>query len=188
MNIFEEAKDLLEKRGLRKILEKYGSVQPTGSFVLDLMTWRDLDLYLVSESINSDEFLKLGFEINKLLNPVKMSFRNELIAKTEGLPNGLYWGVYLGNERDRAWKIDIWNISKEEAAKRHRFCEELEKKLDHQKRKVIHELKGMCWKNQNYRKSFYSTDIYEAVLDNGIVTFVELREFINSKYKKQLIC
>jgi hypothetical protein len=28
-----------------------------------------------------------------------MSFRNELIAKTKGLPTGLYWGIYFGNER-----------------------------------------------------------------------------------------
>jgi hypothetical protein len=37
-----------------------------------------------------------------------MHYRDETIARTPGLPSGLYWGVYLGNERDGAWKIDIW--------------------------------------------------------------------------------
>ena len=45
MGIIEEATDLLENKGLRTILEEYGTVLPTGSYALDLMTWRDLDLF-----------------------------------------------------------------------------------------------------------------------------------------------
>ena len=187
MNIIEEAKDLLENRGLKRTLEKYGSILPTGSFALDLMTWRDLDLYLMSDNLSSTDFFKLGADINDLLNPVKMSFRNEILAKTDGQPNGLYWGVYLGNERKGAWKIDLWCVSKVEALTRHRFCEDLGKKLNSENRSVIHDLKSRCWENKYYRKEFYSTDIYDAVLKNDIFSFDKLKDFINSKYKKQLI-
>ena len=37
------------------------------------------------------------------------------------------------------------------------------------------------------RKTFYSTDIYDAVFEHGISTFEGLKNFINSKYEKQLI-
>ena len=187
MGIIEEATDLLENKGLRTILEKYGTVLPTGSYALDLMTWRDLDLYLISDRLLSADFFSLGAEINTLLNPVKMFFRNELLGKTKGLPIGLYWGIYLGNERDGAWKIDLWCVSEEEAAKRHRFCIEIDKKLNPRNRPIIRELKERCWKNKHYRKTFYSTDIYDAVFEHGISTFEGLKNFINSKYEKQLI-
>jgi len=64
------------------------------------MVWRDLDIYLVAEDIPVSEFFRLGWQIADLLNPTKMQFRNERVARTEGLPHGLYWGVYLGNEHE----------------------------------------------------------------------------------------
>src|SRR5262245_35172030 len=103
-----EADDILDKKGLRKILNQYGVVHITGSYSLGLMTWRDLDIYLEAEDLIEQDFFELGWDIVSLLQPVKMSFRNERIAKTKGLPVGLYWGVYLGDEKKGAWKIDIW--------------------------------------------------------------------------------
>lgn len=187
MTILDEARKLLISDGLLKILETYGAVLPTGSYALDLMTWRDLDLYLISEKISITEFFELGAAINMLLNPIKMSFRNEYIGKTKNLPKGLYWGIYLGNERKGAWKIDLWCLSEKEALERHKYCRVVESKLNPENRIVIHRLKQKCWKNRHYRKRFYSIDIYDAVLENGIASFGELKEYINSKYARQLI-
>lgn len=93
------------------------------------MTWRDLDIYLQSDDISAADFFLLGSEICAVFKPVKMSFRNELIAKSENLPEGLYWGVYLGNERASAWKIDIWAVNTEECQKRLKFCTDIKQKL-----------------------------------------------------------
>src|SRR5688500_8193348 len=106
--IKKEADQILYGQGLFDILSAYGKPYIAGSYALDLMTWRDLDIYLEGEELNDLDFFQLGASISMNLKPVKMSFRNELIAKTKGLPNGLYWGVYLGDERSGAWKIDIW--------------------------------------------------------------------------------
>jgi len=46
-----EADELLKDRGLEALLSAHGLVRPTGSYVLRLMAWRDLDLYLVSENL-----------------------------------------------------------------------------------------------------------------------------------------
>src|SRR5437867_12506587 len=87
--IHAEADELLDQIGLRKILQKYGNVHVTGSYSLGLMTWRDLDIYLENGAITENDFFQLGREIANLLSPVKMSFRNERISKTPGLPIGL---------------------------------------------------------------------------------------------------
>ena len=97
--LHQEADDILDKKGLRKILAQYGTVHLTGSYALGLMTWRDLDIYLENENLTEEKFFELGKEIVTLLNPVKMSFRNERMAGTKGLPVGLYWGIYLGDEK-----------------------------------------------------------------------------------------
>ena len=42
----QEADDLLGSKDLRELLEEYGIPHITGSYALQLMTWRDLDIYL----------------------------------------------------------------------------------------------------------------------------------------------
>ena len=102
-----EADRLLES-GLRALLADYGDVHVVGSYALDLMTWRDLDIHLVRERLDVPAFFTLGGEIAALLQPHRMHFRDESCVATPGLPKGLYWGIYLGNERAGAWKIDVW--------------------------------------------------------------------------------
>src|SRR5437868_14365850 len=93
--IKKEADQLLTEQGLLMQLVQYGAPHVSGSFSLDLMTWRDLDIYLEADGLPESDFFILGNNINTALNPVKMSYRNERNAKTKGLPHGLYWGIYL---------------------------------------------------------------------------------------------
>src|SRR4051812_46288798 len=94
--IKKEADEILDRKGLRKILDAYGKPHVTGSYELDLMVWRDLDIYLEAGSMDERTFFSMGSEIAELLHPVKMSYRNERIMRTAGLPDGMYWGIYLG--------------------------------------------------------------------------------------------
>src|SRR5437868_8420542 len=97
--IKNEADEILYTRGIFNILSSYGRPHISGSYDLNLMTWRDLDIYLEVDSVSLNDFFILGGKIAEVMHPVKMSFRNELAGKTQGLPSGLYWGIYLGNER-----------------------------------------------------------------------------------------
>ena len=97
-SIRKEADEIIYGKELHNILSEFGIPYYTGSYSLHLMTWRDLDIYLETENLSEENFFKLGSKIASQFQPVKMSFRNERIAKTPGLPPGLYWGVYLGNE------------------------------------------------------------------------------------------
>lgn len=169
---------VLDRQGLRQILEQYGKVHVSGSYALELMVWRDLDIYLEVPDISEGQFFQLGGEIATRLRPVKMNFRNERLNQTPNLPQGLYWGIYLGNDRDSTWKIDIWAVTPAQCRELIAFSDALKSRLTSSTKDSILHLKSRLWRDPRYRKSFTALDIYRAVLDGGttdVATF--LREF-----------
>jgi hypothetical protein len=97
-----------------------------------------------------------------------MHYRDESIMATPGLPRGLYWGVYLGDERNGAWKIDIWQTNHRGFDAVREFGEALAARLNDANRAVILEIKAACWRHPEYRRGFTSGDVYAAVLDRGV--------------------
>jgi hypothetical protein len=144
------------------------------------MTWRDLDLHIVREDRDVKSFFDLGGEIAALLKPHRMHFRDESIVGTPGLPLGLYWGIYLGDERAGAWKIDIWETNGQAFDSVRCFGDEILAQLNDNNRAVILAIKAACWQHPQYRRGFTSADIYAAVLDRGVRDiegfWVDLRE------------
>ena len=163
-----EADGLLGTKGLRSLLEDYGTPHVTGSYAMHLMTWRDLDIYLEAPNLSEESFFRLGGRIASCLAPVRMSFRNERINRTPNLPLGLYWGVYLGDERKGAWKIDVWAVDSEECERQLQFNRRLAAALTPSFRSKILSIKQACWKDPGYRKTYTSQDIYGAVIEQGI--------------------
>jgi hypothetical protein len=161
--------DQLLTSGLRAILDEYGDVHIVGSYALQLMVWRDLDIHVVQPAIDKTRFFDLGGRIADLLRPPRMHYRDETVAATEGLPRGLYWGVYLGDERDGAWKIDIWVTDADDFELVRAYGERLNERLSNTTRPLILQIKSDCWRHPKYRREFASGDIYSAVLDHGVV-------------------
>jgi hypothetical protein len=164
--IKKEADEMLFEKGLFSILRSFGIPHISGSYAL----------------ISETDFFLLGSKIVPAFNPVKMSFRNERIGKSKGLPNGLYWGIYLGNERAGAWKIDIWAVDTKECQRLLNYCADIKEKLSPLKSLYILGIKSQCWKDPEYRRSYTSMDIYTAVLNKGITTIEAFKE-----YQKTLI-
>src|SRR5688572_20088230 len=181
--IKSETREILQQKGLMNILLQFGKPHISGSYSLDLMTWRDLDIYLEVETISESAHFSLGEKINAALHPVKMSFRNELLGKTKGLPSGLYWGVYLGNERAGAWKIDIWMVNTEECRRLLKYSSDIQTRLTEDYRRIIPEIKSQCWQDPNYRKTYTSSDIYDAVLKYNVTNLTEFKTYLNEQRK-----
>lgn len=179
--IKKEADEILFEKGLMDILRSFGTPRVSGSYALGLMTWRDLDIYLEVEDIAEVDFFKLGGEICTVFTPVKMSFRNEVIAKTKGLPAGLYWGIYLGNERAGAWKIDVWAVEASECRRLINYCNDIKKVLTPATASIITDIKSHCWQDPEYRKTYASTDIYKAVLENNVTDTEGFRKYLKNK-------
>lgn len=160
--------DRILNLGLRDLLDSFGDVHVIGSYALELMTWRDLDIHIVRESLDRVSFFELGGRLAELLEPHRMHFRDESVEQTPGLPRGLYWGVYLGDERRGAWKIDIWASSRADFEPAKRYCDRILERLTPASREAILAIKSACWQHPEYRRSFSSSDIYEAVLQHGV--------------------
>lgn len=183
--ILDEAEQILYEFGLYDSLMKFGNPHVSGSYLMKLMTWRDLDIYLEMDSIDTDTFFELGKEISTKLNPSKMSFRNELIGKTQHLPIGLYWGVHT-NLFNQKWKIDIWAIDSETVNQKQSEVEGMKVKIDKSKRNIILELKNILHNHPLYRKTFFSIDIYDAVLNDEIISLEKFKEWLFKKKKIEI--
>jgi hypothetical protein len=165
--ILREADRMLES-GLRALLARYGEPHVVGSYSLRLMTWRDLDIHLVQAQMDVAAFFALGGELAALLTPHRMHFRDETVVGTPGLPRGLYWGIYLGDEKDGAWKIDVWATNREDFEPVRRFNDGIASRLTDETRAAILAIKTACWRHPQYRRGFTSADVYASVLDRGV--------------------
>jgi hypothetical protein len=172
-----EADSLLDA-GLRDIIATYGEMHIIGSYALRLMTWRDLDIHVVRDPPDLAGFFELGGAIAALLEPHRMHFRDERRVATVGLPRGLYWGVYLGDERAGAWKIDVWSTGRAGFEDVRLHGERLAARLSEASRQTILKIKFACWQHPEYRRAFSSADIYSAVLDHNVADVEGFWRFI----------
>jgi hypothetical protein len=175
-----EADHLLDS-GLRQVLTDFGEVHIIGSYALHLMAWRDLDIHIVRRVVDPITFFDLGGRIASLLKPHRMHYRDETVAATPGLPKGLYWGVYLGDERDGAWKIDVWVSEPEIFESTRAYCEQIAARLSESSRPTILRIKSACWRHPEYRRRFSSSDIYSAVLEHGVTNIEGFWAFLKER-------
>ena len=176
--LVSEANKILYDYGLLQILSKYGKPIMQGSYVLNLMAWRDLDIHLENDEIDIKDFFKLGSEIATKLKPHRMSFRNELVGKTNNLPKGLYWGIYVQLEFPAEWKIDVWAIDSDQTKIHCKELENLKRKISVENKPIILMIKNRYYNHPKYRKDFYSTDIYKAVIEKNIKTIEEFSKWL----------
>ncbi len=102
-----EADLLMLRCGLSELLAAYPGWFIGGSYSYDLMCWRDLDLYVLDPEHDLKRCFEIGYELTQRLAAKKSRFTNN-VGQSNSEPNGLYWGIKLGNERQGAWKLDVW--------------------------------------------------------------------------------
>ena len=177
--IISEANQILHDHGLLHIIGKYGTPVLTGSYMLELMTWRDLDIYLATNELTEGKFFQLGNELASSLKPHRMHYRNEFIGSTPTLPAGLYWGIYtssLGFPDE--WKIDIWAIDSNQVNTLQRQIDELKARIGQDKRPPILAIKNHFCRHPEYRRKFTSSDIYHAVIEESIESVGEFSQWL----------
>jgi len=179
-----EADELLESRGLRKLLKEYAPIHVVGSYALELMVWRDLDVLMDAPKITIDEFFDLGRRVTALLSPWKMFFTDARNYDSTPYPRGFYWGVRLGDLKKGAWKIDLWAFGSQQSAEKVLECEQLKGKLGRQSRLTILRLKSQLWHDPRYRDQVTSQDIYDAVLGHEVQSLTEFWSYVRSKQKQ----
>lgn len=176
-DIINEADKILYDMNLLKELSKFGEVFITGSYFLELMTWRDLDIYIKNDSIDEEKFCELGGKISSILKPHKMNYRDETLLK-RGKPNGLYWGIYANIFGNKSWKLDIFVVDTKTFNILIDQSKKLKKRITKDMRQPILEIKQNLCSNPLYRSEVYSMDIYDSVIDYGICSTEEFSKWI----------
>lgn len=175
-----EADELLHKHGLLAAMQKYGRVHITGSYFLNTMTWRDLDLYLDSSTMTGADFFMLGHDISNAVGAGKMHYRNEFIMLS-GLPRGKYWGIYTNILQPNNWKIDLWAIETRLCDEYMSYARNLKAQINEAKRMMILEIKNGVCMHPDYRKEFTSIDIYNSVIQDGVEGLESFRHWLKEK-------
>jgi hypothetical protein len=165
------AQKILEKTKVVQILSHLGQVETIGSLRLQLMYRLDIDLFVLSDTVDKDK----AREITKLFIDQNM-FQTVALADCQtypekDFPKGFYWELKVVDE-DKYWKFDIWYLKPEEEYAKlvlgsiKKFEPELQKHP--QKVELILQIKQAYFDGVKYKDKVKGFDIYTAVLENGI--------------------
>jgi len=172
---FKKEADLLVLQcKLAELLSVYPSWFIGGSYSYDLMCWRDLDIYILDPTHDLKQCFEVGYELTRRL-AAKKSFFTDNVG---GEPNGLYWGIRLGDVRQGAWKLDIWFLDGAGYEQHRAYSSSMSEKLTTENRMIILRIKEEYWRQASYRDTVTSDMIYRAVLENGVRTVSDFERFV----------
>lgn len=171
----DEADLLMKKCSLANLLTDYSSWFIGGSYNYGLMCWRDLDVYVLDPQHDLKKCFEIGYQVTRRLAATKSRFTNNVGAD----PNGLYWGIKLGDERQGAWKLDLWFLDAAGYEKHSQYCDDLSRRLTPNTRLAILEIKEAYWQRREYRDTITSDLIYRAVLDHDVRTVHDFKKFLD---------
>jgi hypothetical protein len=159
-----EADLLLASSGLLEKLSRHGKVEVTGSYAHDLLTRRDLDVCVAVESLHVHPVFEVGRSLAALPGVGKLTYRNELVLKTEGNPVGVFWGLTLG----AGWPVEILLAEPAEVRRVVDPLREMLIEMTEEQWLAILRIKAELTDHPGYGREFRSTDIYEAVMRDGV--------------------
>jgi len=172
----KEADQLLHKYSLGSLLQEFSSEQNiyvSGSYMLDLMVWRDLDIYIDLKGITQDEVYALITKVMEIYRPVWLETKDSFNEET-GCPKGYFLGFETKIINDELWNVDIWITNKDYIVDHLKYMKGIVDKLDLESRNIIMKLKEELIKVGVYGNEVFSVDIYDAVLFKGLKTVEEI--------------
>ena len=180
--IRDEASDLLNNEGLLKLLEIYGTTRVIGSYTLNTMTWRDIDISMVlPDEQDVGLFFEIGTKMAMKFQITKMSYSNHFIRNFPGFDQGLYWGTLL-LYKEHEWKIDLWGYGETDFDAHMTDFDFLHKEIKRADRTAILRIKHAIDQRPDYRGDVYnSMAVYQAVLNDNVKTIEHFNRWIERK-------
>lgn len=160
-----EVDNLNNKYGLMKLLSQYGKVFITGSYVYDVMAWRDFDLVLDVPNMETKEVYEIIKKIGEKINPSELKIMNNTDKLKSNRPIGVWVGIYVDS-----WKIDLWIMDHENSLKEQKNTKEITNLLKDINKNELISLKSKLSKNPDYHIKFSSVDLYKAYTSGNVRT------------------
>ncbi len=176
----EEAQAVLEELDLVNLLSASGSLRQVGSSTLGLMTWRDLDLAVSSPGLDIESIYELMRPLYTYPHVKQVNYLNQSGSyNTTGRSQNerYFFMVHHETRAGKEWKIDI-SFWLGEGSHPEPVHDALEQQLTPETRLAILWIKNACYQLPAYRDTFYSTDIYDAVMQHGVRTPIEFESYL----------
>ena len=175
----DEATELLNECGLLSFISSHGRTRVIGSYDLDLMTWRDLDISVrLPDERDVATFFRVGSSIVDHFETIRASYSNMFLREDGVFKSGLYWGIRLLH-REQTWKVDLWGFGEDEYAEKMGAFENLRRSVGSADRTAVLRVKDVVCRWEQYRSGVYSTHVYDAVA-GGVTTVDEFRNWLRA--------
>lgn len=176
----QEADHILHKLGLFSLLEKYGEVHVLGSYNLNTMVWRGLDISVLVPRLDEGTVFALLKDVGIMAKPTDLRLKNYTYIQSANGNKGRYIQCVEAHVDHITWdKIDIVISNKPEDIQEQITRNEHWKaniRADHFK--PILEIKSALYAHPLYRTKITSVDIYQAVAFENIRTVEEFRYWL----------
>jgi hypothetical protein len=176
----EEADRMLAHSGIGAALADAG-YELHGSYGLCTMSWRDLDFSRAEVYPDWEQHWNIGTRLGKTGWCVRMNSVNHY-REAWYMP-GLWWGLRVAapevsvpdmRSYPGLWKIDVWSVRPETRERNRGRYDRWKLLMSEEARACILAIKTH---DPEYARSITSVDVYEAVLESGVLGLDEFRQW-----------
>jgi hypothetical protein len=171
----QEAGEVLKLVGLAERIEPWGRITPTGSYLLDVMAFPDLDLYV--PPIPMKELIDIGAAVAEIDIVQKVAFEK---SNAPTLPGAAYLmlSIDYGNW-GRPWMVHMWSLDEDMLNARMEIYQDFRAKITPVLREKILEYKHAVMTLDERTPRFIGYYIYQAFLEEGLVEFPDVTSYLN---------
>lgn len=177
-NNLKKAKEIIEELRIKEICEKRKfTCNLVGSVKTKLLSSHlDIDFHIYSDNFSMENNFNIIAEICKNSKVKEVNYKN-LLDKDDMC---LEWHLNYEDNESKVWVIDIMYIKNESI-----YAGMIEKVTDNINRVMTEEMKDRILriKYESWEKGekIAGIKIYEAVIDNGVKSYQEFKEWENEK-------
>lgn len=173
--LINEADQLLYDHGLLQALNQIGTPYIIGSYKMDLMVARDLDIDVTNENMSLDKLYQLTDFIFKTFKPTWYEAKEEIDDQGKKIWFHGFETMLLG----QLWNVDLWFFDGPTILKAVDYCDEINEKVSnnhHFKDSILSIKTELMNQGLYFSNPYTSMDVYEAVTIKGVTC---LQEFLD---------
>ena len=179
-----EAAELLGELDRSEIFSAIGPVEVTGSYISNLMCWRDLDvMLLVGPDYSPHDVLSLIARVMELPGVVGFDYRDE---RADRSPTGLvreerYHVPVLLERRTGTWRLDLTLWLHDLHENNTAWHKALRDSITDEQRAAVLRIKDVWFQHPSYPDQIGGFEIYTAVIEEGVRTPEQFRVWLASR-------
>jgi hypothetical protein len=177
----QEAAALLEELDQSAIFADIGPLALAGSFVSELMCWRELDLMLlVGADYSPREVLQLISRVLELPGVVGFDYRDERAHRspTGQLRDERYHVPFMIDRDAGIWRLDLTLWLNDLHQNITAWHESLRDSITGEQRAAVLRIKDVWFRLPSYPDQVSGLDIYTAVIEDGVRTAAQFRSWL----------